>query len=38
MNQIKRKKTKGKLKYWSFPKGKPAPINYLWDGKGWRRK
>jgi len=22
-------------KYWNFPNGKPAPNNYVWDGKGW---
>jgi hypothetical protein len=27
-----------KIKYWKFPKGKPAPNNYLWDGKGWRKR
>ena len=29
---------KKKSVYWQFPKGKPAPNNYLWDGKGWRKR
>jgi uncharacterized protein YfkK (UPF0435 family) len=24
--------------YWNFPKGEPAPINYIWDGIGWRKR
>jgi len=25
-------------KYWTFPKGKSAPIDYLWDGRGWIKR
>lgn len=28
---------KNKRRYWQFPKGEPAPSNYLWDGHGWRK-
>ncbi|HUS48820.1 MAG TPA: hypothetical protein VMZ91_01535 [Candidatus Paceibacterota bacterium] len=31
---IKDSSSNGK-KYWNFPKGKPSPNNYVWDGKGW---
>ena len=35
----KKKVTKrSKVKYWSFKKGSKAPPNYIWDGKGWRKR
>lgn len=27
-----------KKRIWKFSKGKPAPINYLWDGKNWVKR
>ena len=29
------KTTKSAFKVWRFPKGKPAPNNYRWNGTNW---